>query len=113
YGTRERDVRAMLDEGHDVLLEIDWQGAAQVAEKMPEAIRIFILPPSLEALRERLVSRGQDDAARIEQRLAAAEAEMAHADEAHHRIVNDNFNEALTALVRIYRSGTPDAGALR
>jgi len=104
YGTRERDVRAMLSEGDDVLLEIDWQGAAQVAEKMPGAIRIFILPPSLEALRERLESRGQDDAVRIEKRLAAAEAEMEHADEAHYRIVNDDFDIALEALLRIYQS---------
>lgn len=104
YGTREKDVQAMLDEGCDALLEIDWQGAAQVAEKIPEAIRIFILPPSLEELRKRIITRGQDDSAIIEQRLAAAEAEMAHVGEAHYQIVNDDFDSALEALLRIHQS---------
>jgi len=102
YGTRQSDVERMLAEG-DVLLEIDWQGAAQVAARMPEAIRIFILPPSLEALRQRLMARGQDDEGVIARRLAAAEAEMSHADEAHHIIVNDDFETALTALLALFR----------
>jgi len=109
YGTREKDVRAMLSAGHDVLLEIDWQGAEQVAEKIPAAIRIFILPPSLSALRERLVSRGQDDAASIEKRLAAAEVEMAHADEAHYQLINDDFGRALEELLRIHQSSASHA----
>ncbi len=104
YGTRKRDVQSMLAAGRDVLLEIDWQGAAQVAKRLPEAIRIFILPPSLDALRQRLVARGQDDKTTIERRLAAAEAEMAHAHEAAYQIVNDDFDEALQQLLRIYRS---------
>jgi len=103
YGTRRADVEAMLAAGKDVLLEIDWQGAAQVAEKMPQAIRIFILPPSIEVLRERLQQRGQDDAATIERRVAAAEAEMAHAGEAAFQIVNDDFGQALQQLMEIYR----------
>ncbi|RMH61581.1 MAG: guanylate kinase [Zetaproteobacteria bacterium] len=102
YGTRARDVRALLDAGYDVLLEIDWQGAAQVAARMPEAVRIFILPPSIEELRVRLNARGQDDAATIARRVAAAEEELRHADEAHHRIVNDDFDRALAELLRIY-----------
>ncbi|MDX8401270.1 MAG: guanylate kinase [Mariprofundaceae bacterium] len=101
YGTRRSDVERMLQTG-DVLLEIDWQGAALVAARMPQAVRIFILPPSIEALRERLVARGQDDPATIARRVAAAREEMAHADEAHYRIVNEDFDRALEALERIY-----------
>ncbi len=101
YGTRQADVEAMLAEGFDVLLEIDWQGAAQVAERMPQAVRIFILPPSVEELRRRLSRRGQDDPEVVERRVAAAEAEMAHAGEAHHRIVNEDFDASLAALERI------------
>jgi len=98
YGTRQSDVLAVLQQGDDVLLEIDWQGAAQVAKKMPDLMRIFILPPSIESLRERLMARGQDDVSVIERRVAAAEAEMLHANEAHHQIVNDEFDMALHTL---------------
>jgi guanylate kinase len=98
YGTRQSDVLAVLEKGDDVLLEIDWQGAAQVAKKMPNLMRIFILPPSIEALKERLQTRGQDDAVVIERRVAAAEAEMLHAGEAHHQVVNDDFDTALQTL---------------
>lgn len=101
YGTRLADVQAMLDSGADLLLEIDWQGARQVAEQMPQAVRIFISPPSLAELERRLTSRGLDDRAVIERRVNAAAAEMAHADEAHHRIINDNFDCALEQLVKI------------
>jgi guanylate kinase len=102
YGTRKADVEAALAEGEDILLEIDWQGAAQVAEKIKDAYRIFILPPSIEALRSRLTARGQDDDAVVERRVAAAESEMAHAHEAHCRIVNDDFEQALDELHLVY-----------
>jgi len=101
YGTRQSDVEALMANGCDVLLEIDWQGARQVAEKIPEAVRLFILPPSIEALRQRLVSRGQDDVDVVERRVAAAEAEMSHADEAHYCVVNDDFVLALKRLLGI------------
>jgi len=104
YGTRQADVEAQLKQGHDVLLEIDWQGAAQVADKIQQSQRIFILPPSLESLRQRLQERAQDSTAVIEQRLAAAEAEMAHANEAHHQIINDSFEQALSELKEILAS---------
>ncbi len=104
YGTRRQDVERMLAEGSDVLLEIDWQGARQVAGQMPEAVRVFILPPSIEALRERLVARGQDDEATIRRRIAAAEAEIAHAGEAQVRIVNEDFEKALEELEQVYLS---------
>lgn len=103
YGTRLGDVDAMLAEGHDVLLEIDWQGAQQVGSLRPDACRIFILPPSVEELRRRLTGRGQDDAEVIRRRVAAAESEMAHAGEAEFRIVNEDFDAALAELLHIYR----------
>ncbi|HXH65191.1 MAG TPA: guanylate kinase [Mariprofundaceae bacterium] len=105
YGTRKADVERMLAEGFDVLLEIDWQGAQQVAAKLPDAFRIFIMPPSLEELRRRLIGRGQDSAEVVASRMAAAESEMAHADEAHVRIVNDDFAQALERLLALYQRG--------
>lgn len=104
YGTRQSDTETLLHNGKDVLLEIDWQGAAQVAEKVPSAIRIFILPPSVEILRERLTGRGQDDASIIEQRVAAAQAEISHAHEAQHQIINDDFEQALKELINLVQS---------
>jgi guanylate kinase len=102
YGTRKGDVEESLAGGGDILLEIDWQGANQVAAKITDACRIFILPPSVEELRERLTSRGQDSAEVVEKRVAAAESEIAHADEAQYRIVNDDFNRALEELDALY-----------
>jgi len=102
YGTRQRDVETILAGGADVLLEIDWQGAAQVADRMPDAVRIFILPPSVEELRHRLTGRGQDAAEVIDRRVAAAEAEMAHAAEAQYRVVNSDFDTALVELKAIF-----------
>ncbi len=101
YGTRRADVERLLAEGKDVLLEIDWQGAKQVLEKMPEARWIFIVPPSKDALYQRLVGRGQDDPATVALRLRNAELELAHAKEAHVQIVNDRFEQALEMLVRV------------
>ena len=104
YGTRKSDVEAALDSGRDILLEIDWQGAAQVAVEIPQAHRIFILPPSIETLRQRLTSRGQDDDAVINRRVAAAESEMEHADEAHYQVVNNRFDDALEEIQAIYQN---------
>jgi guanylate kinase len=86
------------------VLEIDWQGAAQVRRLIPGAIGIFILPPSLEALRERLTGRGQDSTEVIERRLAAARGEIAHVAEFDYVIINLNFDEAVLDLVSIVRS---------
>ena len=104
YGTRQSDVEVLLNNGKDVLLEIDWQGAAQVATKIPSAIRIFILPPSIEVLRDRLIQRGQDDVAIIEQRVAAAQTEINHAHEAQHQITNDDFSLALQQLLVLVKN---------
>jgi len=104
YGTRAVDVKSLRADGFDVLLEIDWQGAKQVAEKCPDAHRIFILPPSVDTLRERLVARGQDDDEVVECRVKAAVDEITHAGDAGFRIVNNKFDDALRELLAIYHA---------
>ncbi|PCJ43589.1 MAG: guanylate kinase [SAR86 cluster bacterium] len=101
YGTSKAWVNEHLQQGWNVILEIDWQGAAQVKQIMPEAISIFILPPSLETLRARLTSRGQDDSAVIEKRMAEAVSELSHYPQADHLLINDNFDLAQTGLMDI------------
>lgn len=109
YGTSRSAVKAQLEDGDDVLLEIDWQGARQVRELMPETQSIFILPPSREALEQRLEGRGQDSDEIISKRMLAARAEMAHFDEYDYLIVNDDFDLAsaeLQGIVAANRSRT-------
>ncbi len=101
YGTSEQSVRAQLDAGVDVILEIDWQGALQVKEIFTDAIMIFILPPSIATLRQRLSTRGQDSMEVIEQRLAGAVNEMAQYVNFDYVIINDSFEVALTELKAI------------
>ncbi len=101
-GTAKQSVEPQLAAGKDVLLEIDWQGARQVREKLPEAISIFILPPSKEALETRMRNRGQDSEQVITQRLAAAKEEMSHYDEFDYVIVNEHFDAAVSELRAIF-----------
>lgn len=101
YGTARASVEKMLAAGQDVILEIDWQGAHQVHQLIPGAIAIFILPPSLAALRERLTNRGQDDEAVIARRMDEASSEMAHFHEADYLVINDDFDRALQELQSI------------
>lgn len=103
YGTSAVWVRAQLNEGRDVILEIDWQGAAQV-RKLIATKSIFILPPSLETLEQRLNTRGQDDADTIARRMQHARDEISHYGEADYLIINDNFDEALQDLHAIIRA---------
>ena len=98
YGTSKGWITREVSVGHDVLLEIDWQGAQQVRKSFPEAISIFILPPSLETLKERLSERGTDSAEIIARRIAAARDEMRHVDEFDYVIINDDLQQALTDL---------------
>ena len=98
YGTSQRWVEETLAAGTDVILEIDWQGAAQVRRLLPETISIFILPPSRAALEQRLNQRGQDPAEVIARRMAQAISEMEHYAEADYIVVNDQFDTALTEL---------------
>ncbi|OOV87328.1 guanylate kinase [Oceanospirillum linum] len=98
YGTSRIWLEEQLNAGTDIILEIDWQGAQQVRQLMPESIGIFILPPSKEALQERLDNRGQDSADIIAGRMAQAVSEMSHFDEYHYVIINDRFEVALNEL---------------
>lgn len=98
YGTSQEWVQTELAAGRDIILEIDWQGAAQVRRLVPEAVSVFIAPPSIEALRERLNGRGLDDTAIIERRMADARNEMSHYAEFDYLIINDDFENALEEL---------------
>ncbi len=103
YGTSQTWVNEQLSTGTDVILEIDWQGAAQVRRLMPETRSIFILPPSQATLLERLQGRGQDDEATIRRRMTAAVDEMSHFPEAEYIIINDDFETALADLIAVVR----------
>ncbi len=104
YGTSQETVQKMLDEGHDVVLEIDWQGAEQIKTRFPDAVSIFILPPSIQALQDRLESRGQDSAEVIKTRMTKAIAELKHYHKADFLVVNDDFEEALKSLKAIVKA---------
>lgn len=101
YGTPRAPVERALERGEDVLLEIEVQGALQVAEKMPEAQLIFVIPPSLSELRQRLLLRGKDSLEKIEKRLERAREEIALADRFHYVVVNDLLADAVADLERI------------
>ncbi len=98
YGTGQHWVEEQLSDGYDVILEIDWQGAEQIRRLFPEAIGVFILPPSLEALRTRLLKRGQDQLDDIEHRIEEAQTEISHYTDYNYIIVNDSFDRALAEL---------------
>lgn len=104
YGTSQVWVDEQLHAGRDVILEIDWQGAAQVRQLRKDAVSIFIIPPSAGILRERLVGRGKDAAAVIEKRLHEAAEECSHAVSFDYLVVNDHFDTALADLQAIVRS---------
>jgi len=101
YGTSKPWIESQMQSGNDVMLEIDWQGAQQIRKLIPSAQWIFIFPPSIEALEERLRKRGQDDEATIQRRLAAAHIELQHAHEADFIVLNDSFDQALVDLKQI------------
>ena len=103
-GTARQSVEPQLAAGHDVLLEIDWQGARQVRAKVPDAVSVFILPPSRAALEERMRKRGQDSEEVIGRRLAAAREEMSHHSEFDFLIVNDDFDTAVREMQSIFLS---------
>ena len=104
YGTSRSALQETLDQGFDLILEIDWQGAQQVRKLMPEARSIFILPPSQQALRQRLDGRGQDSEEIIAGRMKEAVSEMEHYDEYEYVIINDDFDVALDDLKAVFRS---------
>jgi len=98
YGSSTKLIREKLDEGVDVILEIDWQGARQVKENMPNSVSIFILPPSNEALLGRLKQRAQDNDETIKKRMSDAQNQMQHFNEFDYLVINDDFNSALNDL---------------
>ena len=104
YGTSQHWIRDQRAAGADILLEIDWQGAAQVRQLMPDAVGIFIMPPSFESLLARLNTRAQDPPDVIARRLAAARAEISHVSEFKYVIINDKFDEAVRDLCSIVRA---------
>ena len=101
-GTARQSVEPQLASGKDVLLEIDWQGARQVREQVPDSVSVFILPPSRDALQTRMRNRGQDSEETIARRLAAAREEMSHYDEFDYVIVNEHFDAAAAELRAIF-----------
>lgn len=101
YGTPVDGITQVTRAGHDVLLEIDWQGARQVRQRFPSALGIFILPPSIDELESRLKARGQDSDSVIARRLLAAGGEIAHAPECEYVIINQEFSVALNELTEI------------
>jgi guanylate kinase len=101
YGTSAEAVHRQLEQGNDVILEIDWQGAEQVRRNFKDSTSIFILPPSKQALEQRLRGRGQDNEAVIERRMRDAENEMSHYIEFDYLVINDEFEQALSDLIAI------------
>lgn len=104
YGTSKPWIEAQMRQGADILLEIDWQGAQQVRQAMSGTIGIFILPPSMEALAQRLKNRGTDSADVIERRLSAARAEISHYSEFDYVIINNDFANAAADLIAVVRT---------
>ena len=110
YGTNRNSLALQLDQGRDVILEIDWQGARQVGKVFPDCCLIFIIPPSLESLQKRLTGRGQDNEKVIQRRMRDARAEISHWAEFDHLVVNDNFDTALEelhAIINDHRNQKP------
>ncbi len=104
YGTSRIQIAEQMTAGTDVLLEIDWQGAQQIKKQFPQAVGIFILPPSIDALEERLKKRGQDEPHVITRRILAAGGEIAHASEFEYVIINQEFTAALSELSAIVKA---------
>jgi guanylate kinase len=104
YGTSRTTVSDHTDAGHDVVLEIDWQGAQQIRKHYPEAVGIFILPPSLATLEDRLRKRAQDSEEVIARRVQAASSEIEHAPEFEYVIINTEFEVALNQLIAIVQA---------
>jgi len=98
YGTSKSTVESQLNDGYDVILEIDWQGAARIRQLVPECISIFILPPSYQALEIRLTGRGEDDSTSIQRRMRDAINELSHYNEYEYLVINDDFEQALSEL---------------
>ncbi len=104
YGTSRQYVENKLKQGIDIILEIDWQGARQILTQYQQAITVFILPPSRDTLKQRLIARGQDDSQTIERRWIEARKEMSHFHEFDYLLINDDFDKTLSELMGIINS---------
>jgi guanylate kinase len=104
YGTSKKWINHAMQNGFDVVMAIDWQGAQQIHQIFPQTVGIFILPPSLEVLKQRLVTRGQDSPEVIARRLASAHEDISHLSEFDYVIINNNFADAVTDLLAIFRT---------
>ena len=102
YGTSRKSIEYILNNQQDAILEIDWQGARAIKKLYPEAISIFIMPPNIDTLRERLVKRDQDSLSVIENRMQAAKEEISHADEFDYVTINDNLDETIDYLIKVF-----------
>jgi guanylate kinase len=112
YGTLRSELERRTDAGAPVVLEIEVQGARQIRDTMPEAVRIFIAPPNEEALRNRLVGRGTDDPEQVEARLRTAHEELAAQGEFPHVVINDRLDDAVEALEEVVRSSLGSVGRI-
>ena len=101
YGTKRKFINQCLQEGKDIILEIDTQGALQVKKQMPEAVLIFICPPSYETLEERLRGRQTEDEDTIQKRLKAVREELERAESFDYKVVNDNLEQAISDLEKV------------
>jgi guanylate kinase len=111
YGTSRTWVEQTLQSGIDVILEIDWQGAAQIRKQFPDSTSIFILPPSIKVLRERLLKRQQDSVSIIDQRVAMANKEISHCQEFDFLVINEDFDVAFADLRHIILAKRLECGA--
>ena len=102
YGTSKKSVHSLLENGNDVILEIDWQGAQSIKKIFPEAVSIFIMPPSLEILKERLIERNQDSLEVIETRMQSAEEEISHANEFDYVTINEELTHTVSELISLF-----------
>ena len=102
YGTSKKSVHSLLENGTDVILEIDWQGAHSIKKIFPEAVSIFIMPPSLEILKERLIERNQDSLEVIETRMQSAEEEISHANEFDYVTINEELTHTVSELMKLF-----------
>jgi guanylate kinase len=102
YGTSKKSVNSLLENGNDVILEIDWQGAQSIKKIFPEAVSIFIMPPSLEILKERLIERNQDSLEVIETRMQSAEEEISHANEFDYVTINEELTHTVSELMKLF-----------
>ncbi|GGP28246.1 guanylate kinase [Silvimonas amylolytica] len=104
YGTSRKWLESVIDDGRDILLEIDWQGAQQVKRLFPESVGVFVLPPSINTLEQRLRARGKDPEDIIQRRMSKAREEMGHVSEAQYVIINEHIDDAVRDIISVVRA---------